>query len=143
MKIFAKKPYTRFLDIPGSPKPYRIDKTLVSFYFLCMVLSVLIIIGVVYNFDTTKKIYVHCPNDSIPFLGGCENPLFLEYPLCSMVSEEFCQTRILPLGYSYGSPPPKILSWFPIIFIGGLIGVFILNHFKYNCGVKLEWQESE
>lgn len=127
--------------------------------FLLLLISVITL--AVNGFDKSKKIYLHCPSDSIT---DCENPFYdcskdtLGYmEVCDIsnirqveregviIPDTLKSMKYLPKGFIYGKPVPFIVKNFPLISGVVILFCFIINHYfcnkNFKFGVEEGWLE--
>ena len=120
----------RFLRVGG----YVFDRLIfVSYIFVCLVFFVSIFF--VYGMDKSYHIYYVCDADASQGFR-CEQPFFMNYPLCESVWDGACVDRFVSNGFSFGEPAPWIVYSF-----GWIVGVclflcFLFNHLLYNRDFK-------
>jgi hypothetical protein len=113
-----------------------------NYYIFISVPLILLFIAVVvmfkYDFDKGEHIYLKCPDDAIT---RCENPLFNTTFCFNRLgyNTALCNQEFLPVGFTFGIPPPTILKVFPNIAISLLLLGFVLNHWLFNK--KWKWKQ--
>ena len=115
---------------------FKIGMLIIFFYLFFIAYST--------DFDFSKKIYAHCPEDQI---GGCSNDWAfnntdspIPYKYREHCVYKWCQDERLPAGFTFGKLPPKKLTFAPYISFAILILCFVFNHILHNKA-KINWSE--
>lgn len=108
------------------------QKYIINTHYVEGAILILLAIAVAYiassGFDKSQHLYIKC--DTQGRGGYCDNPLYHNWKYCS--GEAICEKELIPDGYEYGTPPPKILEIFPLVAGFLLIGAITINHFINN-----------
>lgn len=113
---------------------YRFDK-LIFGGFILLVLAIFVFMFLFYGSDRDYHIYYVCDADARDGLR-CEQPFYLNYPLCEQAWSTACSDKYVPTGFSFGEPAPWIVKNWGVIIGSLLAGAFFVNHFVHNRNFK-------
>jgi hypothetical protein len=108
----------------------RLFQAIMLFCFLYIALTVS-----VYGFELDSKFYYKCTDPL-----GCQNPFYNFHHIVHKCREDWCSREYLTMG-TYGKPPPRTFSFFPVYVISLLALGIVGNHFTHNKGFKFERNE--
>jgi len=122
---------------------YTFDRFIFLGYIVLLLLTFFYFSFLNGGLNANNNFYVKCIGKTHLYLDGnsisnCKNPLYHEYKYCNQLWVGACEQEYLPNGFTYGTPPPKFLSYFNYIFFIGIIFAFILNHLIYNIHFKFK-----
>lgn len=106
---------------------YVFDKLIFAIYILFFLLFFLIVFFV-YGGDRNYHVYYVCNA-----VGDvCQNPFYLNYPLCYDVWDGACLDRTVPNGFSFGKPIPFIYKYWTVFLLIGFVVALLINHLMNN-----------
>ena len=110
---------------------YVFNKLVFGIGFLVLILSTVLYINSLGVDPKQNNVYIHCGNNSIT---PCENNLYQSPSCYKYVNNYICEMETLPIGFTYGSPPPPIYNNFTTYCVLYLIFLFLVNHVLHNWG---------
>lgn len=110
--------------------------------FLFISIAIVFVVLFQNNFDKANHIYVKCETQNNE---PCFNSLYLNTECYKFFgyNNSLCNTEMLPNGYVFGNPPPKVLSFFPVIVVMVFIILLVINHLLFNKGFKFNVMDDE
>lgn len=118
-------------------KSYTFDKNIFSISILILLCIFFIILFSNGGLSTEKNFYVNCDVSKGWGFPYCENPFYLNYPICNEVWDGACTQQLLENGFVYGTPPPRYFLYFNYAIFMLLVSAFVINHLVHNRHLKL------
>lgn len=122
----------RFTDLGG----YLFDKLIFGIYIL-IVLLLFVCVFIASGSYRSNHIHYVCDSKSIG-LSYCEQPFFMNYPLCEKMWLGACDQKFVPDGFEFGDPAPWIVRSWGMILGVLLFVAFVVNHFVHNKNFKFK-----
>lgn len=113
---------------------YKFDK-LIFGSFILLVLFLFLIMFLAFGSDRDYHIHYVCNADGRDGLR-CEQPFYLNFPLCEQAWSTACSDKYVPSGFEFGDPAPWIISNWGLIVGGLLFCAFVINHVVHNKSFK-------
>jgi len=113
---------------------YKFDKLIFGSYILIFLFSFLMVF-LFAGSDRSFHVYYSCDADHRDGLR-CEQPFYLNYPICESLWAGACSDQFVDSGFSYGSPEPWIVKNWGLLIGLGLVSAFVINHLVHNRSFK-------